>query len=104
MNRRLPVAAAQHALDLLMDQGHSVREVHRQTGIALQSLNNIKLGRYPQVSEANLERLVKMLGYYPDDAREAEVVVVRPEYVRGFVSSGEGRRFVDECRDGVIAA
>lgn len=104
MNKRFPVAAAQQVLDLLLDRGHSVCEVHRQTGIALQSLNNIKLGRYPKVSEDNLSRLALLLGYYPDDVREAEVITVRPEYVAGFLLSEAGRGFVDKCRDGVIAA
>lgn len=104
MNKRLPVAAGQQVIELLTDAGHSTREIHLQTKIALQSLNNIKLGRYPKVSEANYEALVSMLGYYPEDVRDAETVTVRPEYVRGFITSAEGREWVDKHRDGLVAA
>lgn len=104
MVKHLTVASAQQVLNLLLDSGKTLRDVHRETGIALQTVSNIKLGRYPNVKESNYLLLVDMLGYFPDEPEVAESVHCPVEFVRGFLFSDEGARFVDRCRDGVIAA
>lgn len=104
MKKNLPVAAAQQVIDLLIDGGYSYRDIHRQTKLALQTLNSIKLGRYPNVKAANYERLVAMLGYYPDVVRETVEIAVPVGKVIEYLHSTDGRRFVDKCRDGVNAA
>lgn len=104
MSKQVPVGAAQYILELLMEQGHALRDVHRVSGVGVNTLYSVKLGRFPLTRRVTYESLVKMLGYEPEDTRYAEFIDVTPEAVLSFADSEVGRKLVDEFRDGVSAA
>lgn len=104
MSKQVPVGAAQYILELLTEQGHTIRHVHRVSGVSINTLHSIKFGRFPLTRRGTYDALVGMLGYEPEDTRDVELIDVSPDAVLRFADSEEGRKLVDEFRDGVIAA